>query len=293
MIHGVITKGVGGFYYVKTSEGVIECRARGNFREENITPLIGDKVKIRISSEDNTGYIDEILKRKSQLTRPAVANVTQAIIVMSIKNPDINTWLLDRFIVMAEHENLDIVIAINKVDLDLEGALEIKKIYENIGYKVLATSIEEEKDIDELRNTLKNNTSVFAGPSGVGKSSLLNLIEPDYDLEIGEISTRSRRGKHTTRHTELLFLKENTYVLDTPGFSSLDIGFIEDEQDLDNYFLEIHDYGKYCKFLNCVHENEPGCEVKKQVENSKISKERYKNYLSFLEEIRKSRIGRY
>ena len=230
MIHGIITKGVGGFYYVKTSDDLIECRARGNFREENITPLVGDNVKIRISSEDNSGYIDEICKRKTQLKRPAVANITQAIIVMSIKEPDINTWLLDRFIIMAENEGLNIVICINKIDINLDKSLLIKKIYEDIGYEVLITSIKDNSGIEELRKSLENNTSVFAGPSGVGKSSLLNLINPKYKLETGSISSKNKRGKHTTRHTELLYLEENSYVLDSPGFSSLDISFIEDEK---------------------------------------------------------------
>ncbi len=289
MIHGIITKGVGGFYYVKTSDDLIECRARGNFREENITPLVGDNVKIRISSEDNSGYIDEICKRKTQLKRPAVANITQAIIVMSIKEPDINTWLLDRFIIMAENEGLNIVICINKIDINLDKSLLIKKIYEDIGYEVLITSIEDNSGIEELRKSLENNTSVFAGPSGVGKSSLLNLINPKYKLETGSISSKNKRGKHTTRHTELLYLEENSYVLDSPGFSSLDISFIEDERQLKQYFLEINKYGQRCKFLNCLHLNEPGCEVKNQVDIGNISKDRYENYISFLEEIKKIR----
>lgn len=289
MIHGVITKGIGGFYYVKTSDELIECRARGNFREENITPLVGDNVKIRLSSEDNTGYIEQICERKTQLTRPAVANITQAIIVMSVKEPNINMWLLDRFVIMAESENLDIVICINKIDLNLDKSLEIKKIYESIGYKVLTTSIKNNMGIEKLEESLENNISVFAGPSGVGKSSLLNLINPKYKLETGEISSKNKRGKHTTRHTELLYLKENSYVLDSSGFSSLDINFIKDEKNLKDYFIEISYYGQKCKFLNCLHLNEPGCEVKNQVEIGIISKERYTNYLSFLQELKKIR----
>lgn len=289
MIQGVITKGVGGFYYVRTSDEIIECRARGNFREEKITPLVGDNVIIRISKEDNTGYIDEICKRKTELSRPAVANITQAIIVMSIEEPNINLWLLDRFIIMAEKEKLNIIICINKVDLNQEKSLEIKKIYDNIGYKVLTTSIKDDKSIKELDESLKDNISVFAGPSGVGKSSLLNVINPKYKLETGEISSKSQTGKHTTRHTELLYLKENTYVLDSPGFSSLDISFIEDERNLKDYFIEIDHHGQKCKFQNCLHSNEPGCEVKRQVEIGNISRERHKNYLSFLQEIVKNR----
>ncbi|HZK33217.1 MAG TPA: ribosome small subunit-dependent GTPase A [Tissierellaceae bacterium] len=289
MIHGVITKGVGGFYYVRTSDELIECRARGNFREENITPLVGDNVKIRISSEDNTGYIDQICKRETELSRPAVANITQAIIVMSIRDPNINFWLLDRIIVMAENEKLNIIICINKVDLNLDESIEIKKIYEDIGYKVLITSVKNNTGIKELKKYLDDNISVFAGPSGGGKSSLLNTINPEYNLETGKISAKSKGGKHTTRHTELLYLKEDSYVLDSPGFSSLDLNFINDERELKNYFIEINQHGENCKFQNCLHFNEPGCEVKRQVEIGNIAKKRYENYLSFLQEIVKNR----
>lgn len=289
MIDGLILKGIGGFYYVDTGEEVVECRARGNFREEGITPLIGDKVKIRINKEDNTGYIEEIYKRSTKLIRPPVANITQAIIVMSIKKPKINSWLLDRFLMMAEAEGLNVTICINKVDLDLESAIKIKEIYTNIGYKVIMTSTKTELGIDELKMSLNNNISVFAGPSGVGKSSLLNFINPEYKLKTGEISEKNKRGKHTTRHTELLHLKDNSYVLDSPGFSSLDINFIEYNTQLGDYFIEIKEHAKKCKFINCLHSSEPGCEVKKQVEVGEISKERYENYLLFLEEVKNNR----
>lgn len=289
MIDGIILKGIGGFYYVETTEGVIQCRARGNFREEGITPLIGDKVRIRISKEDNNGYIDEIYPRETSLKRPPVANISQSIVVMSIKKPKINSWLLDRFLVMAEEEGLNIVICINKIDLDLEASIKIRDIYSKIGYKVIMTSIETGQGIDELRTSLDNNISVFAGPSGVGKSSLLNLIDSNYKLKTGEISEKNKRGKHTTRHTEILHLKGNSYVLDTPGFSSLDLDFIEDEAELGAYFLEINKHSSGCKFMNCLHLNEPGCEVKNQVEAGEINSERYENYIMFLEEIKKNR----
>lgn len=289
MIDGIILKGIGGFYYVQTADEVIQCRARGNFREEGITPLIGDKVRIRISKEDNNGYIDEIYERETSLTRPPVANITQAIVVMSIEKPKVNLWLLDRFLLMAEAEELNIVICINKTDLNLKDAVRIKDIYNKIGYKVILTSIVEEKGIDDLMLALKDNTSVFAGPSGVGKSSLLNLVKPSYKLETGEVSEKNKRGKHTTRHTELLHLKNNSYVLDTPGFSSLDIDFIESPAELGEYFKEIKEYSRGCKFMNCLHLNEPGCEVKKQVADNEISSERYENYLLFLEEIKNIR----
>lgn len=289
MIDGIILKGIGGFYYVETDNEVIQCRARGNFREEGITPLIGDKVKIRINQEDNTGYIEEIYQRETSLKRPPVANISQAIIVMSIKKPNINTWLLDRFLVMSEAEGLNTVICINKVDLDLEEALKIKEIYTKIGYKAILTSTETELGIDILRESLNNNISVFAGPSGVGKSSLLNIINPNYKLKTGDISEKNKRGKHTTRHTELLHLENNSYVLDSPGFSSLDINFIEHESELKEYFPEINMNSNKCKFVNCLHVNEPKCQIKKMVENNEISSKRYENYLMFLEEIKKNR----
>ncbi|MBU5254704.1 ribosome small subunit-dependent GTPase A [Tissierella praeacuta] len=289
MINGIIVKGIGGFYYVRTKSDIVECRARGVFREEKLTPLVGDKVRIRISDEDNTGYIEEIYPRTSKLLRPPVANITQAIIVMSIKGPDINPWLLDRFIIMAEHENLDIVICINKSDLAEEKALDLKSIYKNIGYKVINTSIVTGEGIDELKELLNNNISVFAGPSGAGKSSLLNTVNENFKLETGNVSFKTKRGKHTTRHIELLELHDNTFVLDSPGFSSLNIDFIEQEIELKNYFREIYKYGDKCRFISCLHKNEPNCEVKKQVEEGNIRKERYENYLLFLEEIKNIR----
>ncbi|TCU70639.1 ribosome biogenesis GTPase [Tissierella praeacuta] len=289
MINGIIVKGIGGFYYVRTKSDIVECRARGVFREEKLTPLVGDKVRIRISDEDNTGYIEEIYPRTSKLLRPPVANITQAIIVMSIKRPDINPWLLDRFIIMAEHENLDIVICINKSDLAEEKALDLKSIYKNIGYKVINTSTVTGEGIDELKELLNNNISVFAGPSGAGKSSLLNTVNENFKLETGNVSFKTKRGKHTTRHIELLELHDNTFVLDSPGFSSLNIDFIEQEIELKNYFREIYKYGDKCRFISCLHKNEPNCEVKKQVEEGNIRKERYENYLLFLEEIKNIR----
>lgn len=289
MIDGIIVKGIGGFYYVKTIQGILESRARGNFREENITPLVGDNVRVRISDEDNSGYIEEIYPRKSQLIRPPVANITHAIIVMSIKKPELNTWLLDRFIIMAEHENLEITICINKSDLAPDEALEFKEIYEDVGYRVICTSTKTGLGIDELNKRLNNNISVFAGPSGAGKSSLLNSINPNFALETGDVSAKTKRGKHTTRHVELLDLDENSFVLDSPGFSSLNVDFIKEDIELRDYFKEIKKYGAGCKFISCLHFNEPDCEVKKQVENGNVDKERYKNYLLFLEEIKNIR----
>jgi ribosome biogenesis GTPase / thiamine phosphate phosphatase len=289
MLKGRIIKAIAGFYYVKTSEGIIQSRARGSFRDDNLTPLVGDMVNIRISTEDNTGYVVEIEDRSSKLLRPPVSNITQAVIVMSVKHPDINKWLLDKFIVMAEYETLDIVICINKCDLKYEEAKEIKDIYENIGYKTILTSVKDHIGIDELKKELKDNITVFAGPSGVGKSSLLNSLYSGFQLQTGDISGKTKRGKHTTRHIELLEVEEDTFVLDSPGFSSLKLDFIKEHESLRSYFKEIEKYGENCKFLSCLHDREPSCKVKENVEKNNIDIDRYKNYLSLLEEIKNIR----
>lgn len=289
MLEGRIIKGVGGLYFVKTTKGIIKSRARGVFRVEKTIPLIGDLVNIRISEEDNMGYIVDIKKRKTELLRPAVANVTQAIVVMSVKDPEINTWLLDKFLLMAEYENLNTVIVFNKSDLDPKKAEELKGIYEKAGYEVVIASASLDIGIDDVKKHLKDNISVFAGPSGVGKSSLLNKIHKGFKLETGDISAKNKRGKHTTRHIELLELDDNSFVLDSPGFSSLNLNFIEDESEVRNYFKEIHDYGKDCKFLSCLHNKEPGCAVKNAVEENNINNSRYENYLLLLEEVKNIR----
>lgn len=289
MIEGRIIKAIAGFYYVKTSQGVIQSRARGVFRDDNITPLVGDLVKIKISDEDNTGYVFEIADRKTKLLRPPVANITQAVIVMSVKNPDINTWLLDKLIVMAEYENLDILIVINKCELGEAEAKRLEEVYKKIGYRTLLTSAEEHIGIDGLKKELKNNISVFAGPSGAGKSSLLNSLYPGFKLQTGDISVKNKRGKHTTRHTELLEVDEDTFVLDSPGFSSLQLEFIKEHESLRSYFKEIEKYGSQCKFQSCLHDREPACKVKENVEKGIIDKDRYENYLSLLEEIKNIR----
>lgn len=289
MLEGRIVKGVGGLYFIKTSEGIIKSRARGVFRVEKLTPLIGDLVSIRISEEDNMGYIIDIKERKTELLRPPVANITQAIVVMSVKDPDINTWLLDKFLLMSEYESLDTVIVFNKSDLDKEKADNLKSIYEKAGYEVIITSTALNIGVDEVREHLRNNISVFAGPSGVGKSSLLNMIDSKLKLETGDISIKNKRGKHTTRHIELLELDDNSFVLDSPGFSSLNLDFIEDESDIRNYFKEIHEFGRDCKFQSCLHNKEPGCAVKSAVENGEIDNKRYANYLLLLEEVKNIR----
>ena len=289
MLEGIIIKGIGGFYYVKTEDGIIESRARGVFRDNDITPLVGDKVKVRISEEDGTGYVVDVAKRSTQLLRPPVANVTQAIVVMSVKSPDINTWLLDKFLLMAEYEGLDVIVCINKSDLNPDLSQKYKEIYEKAGYKVLLTSTKLDIGIGDLNKYLLNNISVFAGPSGVGKSSLLNKVDDKLNLETGTVSNKTKRGKHTTRHIELLELDAESFILDTPGFSSLNLDFIEDETYVKNYFREIYKYSEGCRFLSCLHDKEPSCAIKEKVQEGIIDEERYNNYLLLLNEVRNIR----
>lgn len=290
---GRILKGVGGFYYVESEGTIYECRARGNFRKNKEKPVVGDIVNIRVQ-ENKQGYIEEILERKNLLLRPVISNVDQCLIVFSITSPEINLWLLDKFIVLAEQQNIEINICITKGDLGEEGKIEnIKKIYEDIGYKIIIVSLEEKsKYIENIRyieEIMEGKTTVLFGPSGVGKSSLLNSIEPVFKLEIGSVSEKTRRGKHTTRHSEIFKLENhNSYVIDTPGFSSLDLTFIE-EYELSHYFSEISKAGEYCKFSDCKHDKESFCNVKEEVEKGNISKERYENYILFLREMKERR----
>ena len=290
MIEGRIIKGIGGFYYIETEKGLYECRARGIFRKNKITPLVGDFVKISVVDEDNKkGVVEEIQERKTELVRPPIANVNKALIVFAVKNPTPHLSLLDRFIVLAERENLEIVIILTKIDLDDDNTFEkIKNIYEPCGYKVIGVSNLENKNIDKVKEELKDNTVVFAGPSGVGKSSLLNQIDSNFQLKTGDVSDKIKRGKHTTRHAELFELKFGGMVADTPGFSSLTLDDIEDI-DLKDYFIEFEDYDD-CKFgSRCIHQNEPNCAVTEAVENGEIPKERYESYIQILNEIRQGK----
>ena len=289
MIEGIITKGIGGFYYVKTKDKLYETRARGLFREEKITPLVGDKVLIRIN-EDGSGYVEEIKPRKTKLLRPPVANVDQVIIVMSLKSPSINLWLLDRFLVMAEFEGIEnIVIALSKVDLvENEEVKKIKEIYELAKYKFIEISNLENIGIDQIKNVLNNHITVFAGPSGVGKSTLLNSIDKSLELETGSVSQKTERGKHTTRHSEVFHTEDNTYVIDTPGFSTL---YIDDmnKDEIKDYFIEFLRYEPECKFTGCSHINEPVCGVKEALTRGDISQLRYGNYVEMYNELKEQR----
>lgn len=290
MLEGKIVKGIGGFYYVKSDGDVYECRARGIFRKQDIVPMVGDDVKIRLTKEDKTtGYVEEILERRNELFRPPVSNVDQAVMVFALKSPDPNLWLLDKFLILAEEQEIEITICFNKIDLvSGEEKMEYNRVYEKAGYKVLNTSTETGEGVESLREVLAGKTTVFAGPSGVGKSTLLNAVQPDLKLQTGAVSEKTSRGKHTTRHVELMSLELGGYVLDTPGFSSLELDFLT-EENLEVYFPEIYRQSEGCRFRGCRHNKEPGCAVKSAVEQGEISEKRYENYLFFLQEIMERR----
>lgn len=290
MLNGQIIKGIGGFYYIDTDNGLYECRARGIFRKQKVTPLVGDRVSISVVDEETKkGVVEDIKKRDTELVRPPIANVDKVLIVFAIKNPKPNLSLLDRFIVLAEKENLEIVVVLTKVDLDDDDKLnELKTIYELSGYKVIPVSNETKLNVDKIKDELRDNVVVFAGPSGVGKSSLLNEIDKNFKLQTGEVSDKIKRGKHTTRHAELLKLECGGMVADTPGFSSLTLDDIG-ETELKGYFIEFDEFDD-CKFgSRCIHENEPSCAVKEGVENGEISKQRYKSYIQLLNEMRQGK----
>ena len=253
--------------------------------------MVGDDVVFSVLDEGKKlGIIDEILERKTELFRPSVANVDQAIVVFSVMKPSPNYYLLDHFLVLAENEDLEIVICINKIDLASNREYEeIVDVYKNTGNKIILSSITDGAGINDLRDVLKDKTSVFAGPSGVGKSSLLNEIAPNFKLETGEISRKTSRGKHTTRHVELLKVISTGWVVDTPGFSSLSLEFIKEEQKLAYHFPEFLDYIPSCKFVSCIHINEPECAVKDAIKEGKVHPQRYKNYVRMLEEIKENR----
>lgn len=287
MIQGIIIRGVGGNYYVYTNFGLIECRARGLFRNQNIKPLVGDSVIIRLTEENNRcGYIEEILQRKNEMKRPPVSNIDQIIIVFAIKNPEPSFLLLDKLLIASEINNLSPIICFNKVDLVSEDTVNLyKKIYKNTDYKMIFTSKYDKSTLENFKDILKDKITLFAGPSGVGKSSLMNAIDSDFELKTGEISEKLKRGKHTTRHAEIYKLSFGGFVVDTPGFSSFDINEIE-YYDLAKYYPDIEKYSDNCKFSNCMHNKEPECQVKEAVNSCEISEVRYNNYIKLLEEIK-------
>lgn len=289
-MRGRIIKGIAGFYYIHTGDGgLYECKAKGIFRNKKIKPLVGDYVEIDVLDEEKkTGNIVSIEERKNALIRPAVANVDQAVVIFANARPAPNLHLLDRFLVTMEQYPLPTIICFNKSDMVTEDEMKaMEEIYHG-HYQVLFTSVKENVGIEELSELLKHKTSVLAGPSGVGKSSIINRILPEAQMETGQISQKIERGKHTTRHSQLFEIGEETYLCDTPGFTSLYVDQMEKEE-LRFYFPEFEQYEGTCRFLGCTHVHEPGCMVKQAVEQEQIHRKRYENYLAFYEELKEQK----
>lgn len=288
---GKIIKGIAGFYYVHDGKDrIYECKAKGVFRNKKIKPLVGDNVTFSVLDEEaGEGNIEAILPRSNALVRPAVANVDQAMVVFALTHPAPNLNLLDRFLVMMGIQDVPVIICFNKVDLGDDGLVgTYRAIYEAAGYEVRFISALDETGLEEVRKILRGKTTVLAGPSGVGKSSLTNCIQPQAAMETGDISQKIERGKHTTRHSELFYVEENTYMMDTPGFSSMFTPDLE-AGDLKDYFPEFGQYEDGCRFLGCVHVGEKVCGVKDALEAGTLSRSRYDNYLLIYEELKNKR----
>ncbi len=287
-MNGKITKAQKELYYVKTPNKTYMCKARGNFRVKGIKPLVGDDVVIDIQDED-TAYITEILPRKNEIKRPNIANIDQILVFVTINDPPLNIFNLDKYLAMCEHENIEAVIILSKIDLASDEKIDqLISIYNSIGYKTITLDNYHDFPEGKIMEVLHGKTSAVSGASGVGKSTFLNNLV-DTDVEIGEISDKSKRGKNTTRHTEIFTLGENTHIFDTPGFDSFD--FIEDENNLKYCFREMAD--RSCKFNNCNHINEPACEVKADLDAGHIAQSRYEDYLMLFNELKERRENKW
>lgn len=287
-MQGKIIKGIAGFYYVYVEGcGTYECKAKGIFRKDHVKPLVGDDVIVDVLDEEEMlGNIRQILPRRSALVRPAVANVDQAMIIFAIVKPNPNFNLLDRFLIRMERQELPTIICFNKQDIaSAEEKEALRRAYETCGYHVLFISALENEGVEQVRELLVGKTTTVAGPSGVGKSSLINQLAPKANMETGAISAKIERGRHTTRHSEIIALGEETYIVDTPGFTSLDISEITKEE-LGQYYPEFVQYEPYCKFSGCAHISEPSCGVKDAVAECRISRVRYDNYKVLYQELK-------
>ena len=285
---GKIIKGISGFYYVYVEgAGLYECKAKGAFRKQKIKPLVGDNVEIAVIDEANKlGNVGKILPRKNELIRPAVSNIDMALVIFASAKPDPNFNLLDRFLCMMEYQKVPVTICFNKIDLvDQEKLKEYSGIYEPAGYNVIFTCTKTKEGLGSIRSLLEGKTTTVAGPSGVGKSSIINCLQSDITMETGTISEKIERGKLTTRHSEIIPVSHDTYIMDTPGFSSMDVPGVEKE-DLWTCYPEFVRHEPYCRFIGCSHINEPDCGVKAAVEDGEISPVRYENYKLLYEELK-------
>lgn len=287
---GRIIRGIAGFYYVHVpGVGILECKAKGIFRKNKLKPLVGDFVRITFLEEKGKGNIEEILERDNELIRPAVANIDQALVIFSVTRPEPNFNLLDRFLVMMEQKALPCILVFNKCDLADEKIMEeIKEIYTPTGYELFFVSAVSGKGISHLKDRLKGKVTAVAGPSGVGKSSIINQLQSRVNMETGEISEKIQRGKHTTRHSELIVIEEDSFILDTPGFTSLAVFEFEKEK-LEEYYPEFEEWSRDCRFIPCSHTHEPDCGVKDALQEGKISKIRYQNYVQIYQEMKEKR----
>ena len=276
---GKIIKLTGGFYYIKSGDEVFESRARGNFRHSKVEPIVGDDVEFKYE-EKTLGYIEKVYPRKNMLTRPRVSNVDLALIVIPVLDPKYNLVIIDKTIIQAEYEGIDVAVVINKADLDRKNAEELARIYQNSGFETFVIS-DKDDNIENLRAYLHGKTVALCGVSGAGKSTITSRIL-NKEVEVGKVSEKTKRGKHTTRHTEILYNKD-IYIFDTPGFSSLSLKI--DEEDLKNYFREFKNFNN-CKFNNCNHIKEPKCAVKDAVDRGQMEKSRYENYLYIFNELK-------
>lgn len=288
---GKIIKGIAGFYYVHVEQqGIYECKAKGIFRNRKVKPLVGDDVLLdSLDEAGKKGNITEILQRRNELIRPASANVDQAMIIFAAAQPAPNLGLLDRFLLMMEKQQVKTVICFNKKELVNDEELQrLCDIYAGSGCRVVTVSVREKQGLETIREILDGKTTVMAGPSGVGKSSMTNALYPDAEMMTGAVSEKIQRGRHTTRHSELFSIGRETYLMDTPGFSTL---YLEgwEKESLKYYYPEFEDYFEDCRFNGCNHINEPNCAVKQAVADGRISKERYDNYTVFYEELASQR----
>lgn len=284
-LEGILMKCVGGFYYVEAADAVYECHARGIFRKQNITPLAGDKAKITLLP-NGKGWLEEIGERRNSLVRPPVANLDNLVIVASITEPEPNTLVIDKMIAIAECSHIEPIIVISKSDLN--DTTWMDDIYRNAGFDVYVVSSKSGEGVEDIKKRLNGKLSAFTGNSGVGKSSLLNAIDPHFQLQTGEISKKLGRGRHTTRTAELFKLKNGGYIVDTPGFSSIELERMQPmlKEDLPYYFREFIPYLGKCKFTSCSHTKEEGCAILKAVENGEIMRQRHDSYREMYDEIK-------